>query len=147
MIVGNMGSDRIFDYTVIGDSVNLGSRLQGTNKIYGTNIIISEEVREQASQEMVCRELDYIRVRGKKEPVRIYELLTTPWDEKISELFKQYQKALTLYRNQKWREAGQLFQKLQTQDAPSKTLFERCQLYQITPPPPHWDGVFTMDIK
>jgi adenylate cyclase len=75
MTVGNMGSKNRMDYTLMGDSVNLGARLEGTNKIYGTNIIISEFTYEKIKENFVCRELDNIRVKGKLKPVKIYEIM------------------------------------------------------------------------
>jgi len=75
MVVGNMGSNSRMDYTLMGDNVNLGARLEGTNKIYGTNIIISEYTYEHVRDEVIVRELDMIRVKGKENPVRIYELI------------------------------------------------------------------------
>jgi class 3 adenylate cyclase/CHASE2 domain-containing sensor protein len=75
MTVGNMGSKNRMDYTLMGDNVNLGARLEGTNKIYGTNIIISEFTYAQVKERFVCRELDNIRVKGKQQPVKIYEVM------------------------------------------------------------------------
>ena len=75
MSVGNMGSDMLFDYTVVGDHVNLGSRLEKLNREYGTNIIISEFTHRHIKDTFICRELDIVKVRGRKEPVRIFELL------------------------------------------------------------------------
>jgi len=81
MTVGNMGSKSRMDYTLMGDSVNLGARLEGTNKIYGTNIIISEFTFERVKDEFICRELDNIRVKGKLKPVKIYEILDVNADK------------------------------------------------------------------
>ncbi len=150
MIVGNMGSTKIFDYTVIGDSVNLGSRLEGANKIYGTRIIISQEVYNEVAGRIFCRELDFIRVRGKKEPVRIYEVLTEKPDNSFAQMLNHYIRGLTLYRNQKWGDAANTFEQILKRfpnDGPSRTLLERCRLYSQTPPPKEWDGVFTMTVK
>ena len=77
MTVGNMGSQSRMDYTLMGDNVNLGARLEGTNKIYGTNIIISDLTYGEIKDQFICRELDNIRVKGKQKPVMIYEVMDT----------------------------------------------------------------------
>jgi len=149
MIVGNMGSDRIFDYTVIGDNVNLGSRLEGSTKQYGTHIIISEDVQKEIGGNLLCRELDFIRVQGKTKPIRIFELLVFAPKE-YQDLFDFFAKGLSLYRQKNWKEAASMF-KILTQrfplDAPSLIFLERCEVYQENPPPQDWDGVFTMTTK
>ncbi|HBQ20865.1 MAG: hypothetical protein A2Z91_08435 [Deltaproteobacteria bacterium GWA2_38_16] len=147
MIVGNMGSTKIFDYTVIGDSVNLGSRLEGTNKQYGTHIIISQDVYEQLQGKFTCRELDYIRARGKTKPVQIYELCSNSLPP---ELLEEFSKGLSFYRKTQWAEALEIFETLLKKfptDGPTKTFLERCKLYGETPPASNWDGVFTMQTK
>ncbi|MBI4040398.1 MAG: adenylate/guanylate cyclase domain-containing protein [Deltaproteobacteria bacterium] len=149
MIVGNMGSNKIFNYTVIGDSVNLGARLEGTNKEYGTHIIISEDVYAQLGGSLLCRELDFIRVRGKQKPVRIYELLAFA-PAHIQDLLNRFQEGLQLYRQQSWMESSRIFQALihtYPHDGPSRTFYERSQIFQKTPPNQDWDGVFVMKTK
>ena len=146
MIVGNMGSERIFDYTVIGDSVNLGARLEGTNKVYGTHIIISEDVYHQVQKKLICREMDIIRVRGKQKPIRIYEVMEEAVSHKQRDLLEQFQKGLSFYRNAQWKEAIHIFEQF-PEDGPSKAFLTRCQLYAQNPPPSNWDGVFTMTEK
>jgi adenylate cyclase len=153
MIAGNIGGKNRFDYTAIGDSVNLASRLEGANKMYGTSIIISEDTFHLVHNKFWCRELDSIRVKGKTKPVRIYELIGRKTDEidpVRSSSLEYFLKGLEIYRNRDWIHAYDMFQKaltLSPQDGPSQEFIRRCKIFIENPRPADWDGVFELRDK
>ncbi|MFC1647662.1 CHASE2 domain-containing protein [Patescibacteria group bacterium] len=152
VIVGNVGSEKRFDYTIMGDEVNLGSRLEGANKKYNTHVMISEATKAAAGEEFLTRELDLLRVKGKKKPVKVYELVTRFGEisGEGQELLGKYAKGMELYKARKFKEALGYFNEaveVYPEDGPSKLYKQRCEVLRDFPPKLDWDGVFTMHSK
>ncbi len=151
MVVGNMGSDKRKNYTIMGDSVNLASRLEGLTRKFRNRLIISESSFLQVEGKVVARELDLIRVKGKTQPVKVYDLLGMAADSaQFEDLVSRFEKGLKAYRDAQWEMAIEIFQELvrdYPQDGPSRVFMERCQEYLAEPPEGAWDGVFVMKSK
>ena len=152
LVVGNMGSHASKSYTVMGDTVNTASRLKGASKQYGVRILITQETRDQLTDEFIIRELDRIQVVGKQEPVQIYELLgtTATATEQQHTLIEAFQNGLSAYRQQDWDIAQQHFEHCLTiwpTDQPSQIYLERLQTLRGSPPSEDWDGVWRLISK
>ena len=143
-VVGNMGSNKRFDYTAMGDAVNLAARLEGATKIYGVNIIISQATHEHIPDTILCRKLDRIKVKGKKTPITIYEVLCAKNNNTI-QFIADFETALEYYFNTDFETAMNIFQSLTVQnsnDKPCKIFLERCTAFNKHPPPDNWAGVY-----
>lgn len=151
-VAGNMGSKHKFNYTLMGDTVNLASRFEGANKPYGTLVMIGEGTYKVVKDHVITRELDFLAVKGKERPVRVYELmgLTEDMDERTVDLADRFNQAMDVYRQTKFEEAMSEFLKIIDDydgDGPSKLYVARCREYIRNPPPLDWDGVYRMKTK
>jgi len=151
-IVGSIGSDKTKNYTVIGDTVNLGARLEGANKVYGTMILVCERTCQLASASHEFRKIDHLVVKGKSEPVAIFEPLGSsaalPPDR--IDFRDRFEVALAAFQEGNWSEAGQLFTicaDLDPDDPATRTYLERLKTIEETGAPNDWDGIWRLDTK
>jgi adenylate cyclase len=152
MIVGTVGSRVSMSFTIMGDPVNLGARLEGANKAYGTRALISERTRELAGDAIAVRELDLIRVKGKREPTRVFELLSLGHDQPAlaGPKCQHFPSGLAAYRRQAWDHATTAFNaclKHNPDDPPAAVYLDRITQLRAKPLPADWDGVWEFQTK
>ncbi len=152
MVVGNMGTERKMDYTIMGNAVNLAARLEGVNKQYGSWILMSDDTYKETGDEFLVRRFDKVRVVGINTPVQLWELLgfrseATP---DTLDFLARFEEAHDAFDRRDWKKATNLLAALSTErpdDGPTKSYIKKCEIFSLKPPAPDWDGVFSLTEK
>ena len=153
VVSGNIGSKKRMDYTMIGDGVNLASRLESACKQYGAHILASEFTYRKLRGTYRAREVDLLLVKGKTQPVAVYEILDYHTDEtcpRVSDALGRFRDALAKYRRRQFGPAKALFEEvlaINPDDKAARMYVERCEVLERNPPPPDWAGVWVMEGK
>ncbi|MBI4637849.1 MAG: adenylate/guanylate cyclase domain-containing protein [Candidatus Rokubacteria bacterium] len=152
MVVGNMGSRERLAYTVLGDTVNVASRLEGQSKEYRTRVVIGEATRAAAGDDLEYRFLDVVAVKGRREPLRVYEVVGRAGrvDPGLAAILPRWEPGIALYRERRWSEAAAFFGELHAEapgDGPTALYLRRSREFLATPPPADWDGVYVATNK
>ena len=152
MVVGNMGTERKMDYTIMGNAVNLAARLEGVNKQYGSWLLISDMTKNEIGDEFITRRFDRVRVVGINTPVQLWELveLKEAVDVATLDFLRRFEEAHCVFDRRDWKEAFQLFKALceeRPDDGPSDAYLRKCEAFIQKPPADNWDGVFSLTQK
>jgi class 3 adenylate cyclase/CHASE2 domain-containing sensor protein len=149
LLVGYIGSKRRLDYAVVGDTINLSSRLEGVNKVYGSSILVDQATRDLCGDSLAFREVDIVRVKGRDAPVRIFEPFGPPaaLDPAVRHRLERFDEGLQAYRAREFAAAADLFEALAEADPVARAYAARCRDLQREPPPADWDGVNTLSEK
>ena len=157
MVTGNMGSEMRMNYTMMGDTVNLAARLESSAKQYGVYNFVGENIYEAAKDKFIFRFLDFVKVKGKNIPVKVYELISIKEnpDKNIINLVQNFEQGLDFYYQQDWDKALSKFEASENLEdhfesrntTPSQIYIDRCRMFKNNPPGKDWDGVWTMTTK
>jgi adenylate cyclase len=151
VLVGIIGSANKYNYTVMGDAANLGSRLEGLNKIYGTNVLVSERTAQEAAGAVLTRRVDRVRVFGRAEPVDLYEVIAERGEENGAVLrCEAYAEAMSQYDRRAWPIAAAAFERMTREwphDGAARAMAERCTAFQESDPGTDWDGIWNAATK
>lgn len=148
-VVGNVGSERRFNYTAVGETVNIAARLESLPGIYQCAVVVAESTAEAAGDRVLMRELDWVTVKGRDKPLAIFEALgpSSIVDDDQRRLKTDYEKGLAAYRSRRFDAAAEIWECYAESDGPSRVMAERARAYAIDPPPEDWDGVWAITTK